>query len=623
MADAWGNDLKGRIGYRRQQRAFLGDATMAALGDTANRSEGETYAQRPALRGTRHMVSAGHYGAAHAAFAILEAGGNAVDAAVAGGIALGVLQPDIVNVAGVAPILVRMADGVVWNIEGLGYWPAAADPELFVRKHGGAIPEGVLRTVVPAAPDAWITALKRFGTMRFGEVASSAIRFAGEGFPMYPLLADMLAAKRDKYARWPSSASIYLPGGQPPKVGDLFVQADLARSLAYMADEEKAALARGGDRIAGLEAARAAFYKGDIARTIVDYHRQEGGWLAAGDLAGYSSPVARAPSVHFAGTEVFTCNAWCQGPVLGQALNIVDRSALLAAGHNSPDYLHMVVEALKLAFADREAFYGDPRHVDVPLDGLLDPEYGARRRALIDPRRAHPEMPPHGMPAGAMAPDGAIAPAAALAASALRQDGAPTGLPRDTSYICVVDRWGNTVSATPSDVSSESPIIPGTGLCPSSRGSQSWTIQGHPSRLGPGKRPRLTPAPALAVAAGRYVLPFGTPGGDVQQQAMLQVLLNMMLFGMDPQDAVEHPRVATYSFPDSFEPHPYLPGRLCIEARIPRETGEELARRGHQVTWWPDRIWRAGAVCAIHADLKSGIMTSGADPRRASYALGW
>jgi gamma-glutamyltranspeptidase/glutathione hydrolase len=589
---------------------------MAAPSETANRSESETYAQRPALRGTRHMVSAGHYGAAHAAFAILEAGGNAVDAAVAGGIALGVLQPDIVNVAGVAPILVRMADGVVWNIAGLGYWPAAADPELFVRKYNGAIPEGVLRTVVPAAPDAWITALKHFGTMKFGEVAAAAIRFA-EGFPMYPLLADMIAARRDKYAKWPSSAAIYLPGGQPPKVGELFVQADLARSLTYMADEEKAALARGGDRTAGLEAARAAFYKGDIARQIVEFNRQEGGWMSAADLAGYSSPVERAPSVHFAGTEVFTCNAWCQGPVLGQALNIVDRSALLAAGHNSPDYLHMVVEALKLAFADREAFYGDPRHVDVPLDALLDPEYGAQRRALIDPRRATPEMPAHGMP------NGALTHAAALAASALRQDGAPTGLPRDTSYICVVDRWGNTVSATPSDVSSESPVIPGTGLVPSSRGSQSWTTDGHPSRLAPGKRPRLTPAPAMAVAPDRYVLPFGTPGGDVQAQAMMQVLLNMMLFDMDPQDAVEHPRVASYSFPDSFEPHPYLPGRLCIEARIPRETGEELARRGHQVTWWPDRIWRAGAVCAIHADLRTGIMTGGADPRRASYALGW
>jgi len=320
------------------------------------RSEGETYAQRPALRGTRHMVAAGHYGAAHAAFAILEAGGNAVDAAVAGGIALGVLQPDIVNVAGVAPIMLRMADGVVQTIAGLGYWPAATDPDRFTRENGGHIPESILRTVVPAAPDAWITALSRFGTMKFGDVVQAAIRFADEGFPVYPLLADMIGVRKAKYARFPSSAAIFLPGAEPPKVGTLFVQKDLARTLRYMADEEAASLARHGDRAVGLEAARAAFYRGDIAQAIVAFHKQEGGWLTAQDLADYHSPIERAPSVRFAGTDVYTCGAWCQGPVLGQALNILDASALKAAGHNSADYLHTVAEALKLAFADREAF---------------------------------------------------------------------------------------------------------------------------------------------------------------------------------------------------------------------------------------------------------------------------
>lgn len=581
------------------------------------REAGETYAQRPALRGTRHMVSAGHYGAAHAAFAILEAGGNAVDAAVAGGIALGVLQPDIVNVAGVAPIMLRMADGEMWTIAGLGHWPAATDPERFLRENGGAIPDGVLRTVVPAAPDAWITALARFGTMRFGEVAAAAIRFAGEGFPVYPLLTDMLTARQDKYARWPSSAAVFLPKGRPPQVGELFVQADLARSLRHMADEESAALGRGGDRAAGLEAARTAFYRGDIAQAILRFQREEGGWLSAEDLAGYRSPVERPVSVQFAGADVYTCGPWCQGPVLGQALNILDARAMHAAGHNSAEYLHWVAEALKLAFADREAWYGDPDHVAVPIAGLLDPAYGAARRAMVDPARAWPEMPPAGTPPGA-APR-----AAAQGAGPVRPDGAPRDLPRDTSYICVVDRWGNTVSATPSDVSNDTPVVPGTGLCPSSRGSQSWTTPGHPSRLAPGKRPRLTPNPAMAVVPGRFVLPFGTPGGDVQSQAMLQTLLNIVLFGMDPQDAVEHPRIATYSFPDSFEPHAYHPGRLCLESRIARETGDALAARGHLVTWWPERIWRAGAICAIHADLETRIMTAGADPRRPGYALGW
>ena len=575
-------------------------------------SDGETYAQRPALRGTRHMASAGHYAAAHAAFAILEAGGNAVDAAVAGGITLGVVQPDIVNVAGVAPIMIRKADGQIWTIAGLGNWPAAADPEHFLRQHGGTIPEGLLRTVIPAAPDAWITALKRFGTMPFGEVVQHAIRMA-EGFPCYPLLAGMLAAKVEKYARWPSSAAIFLPEGRAPRTGEIFVQSDLARSLRYMADEEAAALGRGAGREGGLEAARAAFYEGDIARAIVKFHEQEGGWMTAADLAGYRSPVERPVSVRFGGVDVYTCGVWCQGPVLGQALNLLDPAALKAMGHNSPDYLHTIVEAIKLAFSDREGFYGDPRHVAVPLERLLSAEYAAARRTMIDPARAWPDMPPHGDPK--------VPPRVSEGLRLL--DGVPSGPPRDTSYICTVDRWGNSVSATPSDTSYDTPVIPGTGLCPSSRGSQGFLAEGHPSRVAPGKRPRLTPSPAMAVAPGDFVLPFGTPGGDVQAQAMLQVLMNIMLFGMDPQDAVEHPRVASYSYPDSFEPHHSYPGRLCMESRIPRETGEELARRGHEVSWWPDRIWRAGAVCAIHADLRTGVLTGGADPRRTSYAVGW
>ncbi len=575
----------------------------------------EPYAQRPALRGTRHMASAGHYGAAHAAFAVLEAGGNAVDAAVAGGIALGVLQPDIVNVAGVAPIMIRMADGEVWTIAGLGGWPRGMDPEYFTRECGGAIPEGLLRTVIPAAPDAWITALARFGTMPFAEVVQAAIRFA-EGFPVYPLLANTIADYAGKYARWPSNAAIYLPGGKPPKLGEIFVQSDLAKTLRYMADEESAALARGGDRLAGLEAARDAFYRGDIAQAILRYHREEGGWLSAEDLSEYRSPVERAVSVRFAGADVYTCGPWCQGPLLGQALNMLDPAALRAAGHNSVDYMHRIIEVLKLAFADREAFYGDPALVDVPLAGLLDAGYGAARAALIDPLRAWPDMPPAGQPQG-----GAAAGLGAGGAPLLTE--APSGPPRDTSYISVVDRWGNSVSATPSDVSSDTPVIPGTGLCPSSRGSQSFTVPGHPSRAAPGKRPRLTPNPAMAVMPGQFVLPFGSPGGDVQSQAMLQVLLNILLFGMDPQDAVEHPRFATYSFPDSFEPHTYSPGRLCLEGLMDRRAGDALAARGHHVTWWPDRIWRAGAICAIQADQRSGILTAGADPRRASYAVGW
>ena len=248
-------------------------------------------AHRPTIAVTRHAIAAGHYLAATAGFAILEAGGNAIDAGCAAGIALGVLQSDLVDVAGVAPIMIYLAENSeVVTIAGLGTWPKALDPELFMREHGGKIPKGVLRTVVPAAPDAWITALRRYGTMSFGEVAAAAIRLAGEGFPMYPLMAESLKRHEADHRAWPSSAAIFLPNGRVPETGEVFRQTDLAGSLQYMADEERAAAARG--REAGLEAARDAFYRGDIAKKIVAFMKQEGGLLSAEDLAEYRSPVS-------------------------------------------------------------------------------------------------------------------------------------------------------------------------------------------------------------------------------------------------------------------------------------------------------------------------------------------
>ncbi|HEY6433315.1 MAG TPA: gamma-glutamyltransferase, partial [Acetobacteraceae bacterium] len=331
---------------------------------------------RPTVYGTRHAVSAGHYLATMAGFSILEAGGNAIDAGCAAGIALGILQPDLVNFAGVAPIILRLADGTVETIAGLGHWPRALDPQLFMREHGGRIPEGVLRTVVPAAPDAWITALERHGTMSFGDVAASAIRFAADGFAVNPLLAQSIRAHEADYARWPQNAAIFLPGGKPPQVGDKFVQSDLAKTITYMVDQEKAASGRG--RAAGLAAARDAFYRGDIAREIVAFHKHEGGLLSAEDLATYRSRLEPAVRRFWRGHEVMVCGPWCQGPALLEALLLVEQVGLGGLAHNSAPYLHVLVECLKLAFSDREQFFGDPQFVDVPLDYLLAPKTIAR-----------------------------------------------------------------------------------------------------------------------------------------------------------------------------------------------------------------------------------------------------
>ena len=240
------------------------------------------------------------------------------------------MHSDLVNVAGVAPIILYSAKtGQVETISGLGTWPAAMTPDLFQREHDGHIPVGLLRTVAPAAPDAWITALERHGTMTFGEVAEASIRLARDGFVMYPLMASVIANKVENYARWPSNAAIYLPGGRPPAVGDVFVQADLGRSLQYMADEERAA---GGDRAAGLAAARAAFYRGDIAAAIVQYHRENGGLLTADDLASFRVAVEPPERVTIEGIDVYACGPWCQGPALLQALRLLDLKALAAHG---------------------------------------------------------------------------------------------------------------------------------------------------------------------------------------------------------------------------------------------------------------------------------------------------
>ena len=558
---------------------------------------------RPTICGTRHAVSAGHYLAAAAAFSILEAGGNAIDAGCAAGIALGVLQPDLVNVAGVAPIIIRLADGTVESIAGLGWWPKALPADLFMREHGGKISDGVLRTVVPAAPDAWITALRRHGTLRFADVAAPAIRFAAEGFSVYPLLAASIASHEHEYRRWASNIAIFLPNGRVPKAGEKFVQADLSRTLQFMADQDHAA---GPDRMAGLSAAHDAFYRGDIAREIVKFQKSEGGYLSMDDLASYHSPIEPVVRRRWREHELVTCGAWCQGPALQEALALVERVGITGLPHNSATYLHRLVECVNLAMADREHYFGDPNFVDVPIDYLLDPATIARRAASVRDVRAFGQMPaPLDLPGRAHGASGAELPK----------------VEADTSYCCVVDRWGNAFSATPSDGSGNVPVVPGLGITPSGRGSQSRPDPKHPAGVAPGKRPRLTPNPALILTGNGGVMPFGTPGGDVQTQAMLQVLLNVLHFGMDPQTAIEAPRVASYSFPSSFAPFEYFPGRLAVESRIDKATRDDLAARGHEIRDWREWTWLAGSVEAIVTDPATGLICAGADPRRPAYAM--
>ena len=551
--------------------------------------------------GTRWAVSAGHSLAAEAGARMLSAGGNAVDAGVAAGFTLGVVHPDMVSVAGVAPILVHVArTGQTWQVSGVGPYPRASSREYFMTRHGGQIPPGLPRTVVPAAPDAWCTALERWGTMSFADAIAPALEHAERGFAVSAFSAYQMGTNADKYRRWPTSSALYLRDGRAYRMGEVLVQRELGDTLRRMVDAEKRA---GGSRAVGVRAARDEFYRGETAKRIAEFHRVNDGPLALADLADFSVEVAPALQTTFGAYQIAACGFWCQGPVLLQIFNMLDGIDLGALGHNSPAYLHRLVETIKLAFADRDAYYGDPKFVRVPAERLLSREFAETRRALVG-ERAWKEMPPAGDVVGRR--------------EVLPLAGGSDAL--DTSYVAVVDAEGNGFSATPSDPNVDSPVVAGVGCVVSPRGSQGWLDPSHASVVAPGKRPRLTPAPAMALQDGKVLMPFGTPGGDVQQQAMVQVFLNTTVFGMPLQEAIEAPRVASRSFPDSFWPHAYSPGKLEAERRIPVETRDALAERGHEISVWPEWEWRAGAVCAVKVGPES-TRWGGADPRRGAHSI--
>jgi gamma-glutamyltranspeptidase / glutathione hydrolase len=574
---------------------------------------------RPTLIGRSHAVASGHYYASMAAMRVLDRGGNAIDAGVTAAMALAVLQPDIVSFAGVAPTLIYLAaeDRVV-SLAGLGWWPAATDVARLRRESSdGHVPEGLLRTVIPAAPATHIEALRRWGTISFEEAATPAMELARDGFPVYPLLAGNLLGCADLWSQWPSSAAVYVPGGRSPRLGELFVQRDLGATIAGMIDAERHAT---GDRATRLRAAHDHFYRGPVAEKIVAFHEAHGGFMRRSDLAAFEVPVEAGLVKQIGAHRIHMCDVWCQGIVLPQALATLAQTDLHALGHNSAPYLHTVISALDLAFADREAYVGDPKFVDVPVPQMLSDEYARRQFARIDPARSFGAMPAAGDPRAASTgpthASGAARPARASDAQA-------AAVSPDTIYAAAADRFGNAYSATLSDTSYDTPTIPGTGLAVSSRGCQNRLDPAHPSVVAAGKRPRLTPAPAMAFRDGRFFMAWGTPGGDVQMQAMLQVFLNVTVFGKRLQEAIEAPRANSKNFPDSFAPHSYYPGKVLAEQNLPAEAIEGLHARGHDVEVIPVLPPASGAVCAVLRDPDTGLLHAGADPRREAYALAW
>jgi len=576
--------------------------------DTQELFEGPRRTRRPTVRGRRHAISAGHHLAALAGQRILDRGGNAIDAGVAAGICIGILLPDLVNIGGVAPIILHhAATGETVTISGLGRWPKAATPDNVRDPATGGIARDLRSCVTPAAMDAWLYALQRFGSLPLSEILADPIDLCENGFVMYDLLATAVKNRAAKLAGWPGTAAVFLPEGRPLGVGERAYQRDLAQTFRRLIAAYEGAASQ--DRAAGYQAARDLFYRGEIAREIAAFSEQNGGLMTYDDLASFSVKEEPPIAVSYRGYDLWACGPWCQGPVLPIALNILEGYDLQALGHNSPAYLHLVTEALKAAFSDRHHFMGDPEFNDVPIDRLLSKEHAAAWRDRISLERACPEMPARSAPGGNGQEPVASSPR-------------PVSLPPDTSYVCVVDDQGNAFSATPSDGMSV-PFIPGLGFVISARGVQSWLDPSMPASVQGGKRPRLTPSPAMLFKDGKPIMPFGTPGNDVQPQAMLQFLLNMIEFGMDPQEAAEAPRLATYSYPQSSDPHPYRPNQLRIEERVGEDVVESLTAFGHDVTPWPDWHPAAGSVCGIWMDRENGTLAAGADPRRVAYALAW
>jgi gamma-glutamyltranspeptidase / glutathione hydrolase len=569
---------------------------------------------RPPIVGSKHMASTGHYLATMAAIRILERGGNAFDAGVAAGLCINVVQPDMTNIGGVAPAMIyEAASGHVSTVSGLGYWPAATDINYFIDECGNSFPPGLRRCVMPAAIDTWLTTLSRWGTMTFREVSEPAIELAADGFAIYPFLHASIVEAAQQLVDWPGSARIFLNDGDVPGVGTRLQQFELASTFRALGDVERSA---GGSRENGIQAARDHFYKGDVAEQIASFMNAHDGWMTTEDLANFSVEIdEKPPTVTYRGHDVYGCAAWCQGPVALETLSILEGYDLARLGANSSDSLHLIIEALKAAFADREHFLGDPNFIDVPIEGMLSREYAAQWRERISLNRASPGMPDAGNPWQFMGRKDVVLRRRARAFAAAVEP--------DTSFVCVIDSAGNAIAATPSDGFGGSPIIPGLGFAISSRGSQSWLDPEHPSAVAPGKRPRLTPNPGMVMKDGAIFAPYGTPGNDTQPQAMVQFLVNLLDHQMNPQEAVEAPRVATYSFPRSSHPHPYTPGLTYAEARIPASTIDELRQRGHDVQLWPQLAAPAGSVCAIVRDLGLGFLTGAADPRRLAYAIGW
>jgi gamma-glutamyltranspeptidase / glutathione hydrolase len=590
------------------------------------------FTTRPDIRGTFGVVASTHWIASAVGMSVLECGGNAFDAAVATGLVLQVLEPHLNGPAGDMPALVYDAKSDAISVVcGQGTAPAGATIAHYRGLGLDLVPgSGLLATVIPGAFDAWMLMLRNWGTWPVADVLEPAIHYAATGHPVLPRVAETIAALAPFFAaHWPSSAATWTPAGRAPEPHSLFSNKDLAATYRRIAGEASAA----PSREAGIDAARRAWSQGFVAETIDtwlrtaelpdDTNRPHRAVLTGADMAAWQATVEPPLSKDFGSWTVHKTGPWGQGPVLLQSLALLHAAGIADTDPTGPDFIHLVVEAMKLAYADREAYYGDPAQSDIPINDLLSDSYAAERARLIG-AQASLDLRPGRLPGYERLAEASVA-RARIDASGAAQANEPTmaHLARrgDTVHLDVIDRWGNMVSATPSGGwLQSSPVVPSLGFPLNSRAQMFWLDEGLPTSLAPGRRPRTTLSPSLASLDGRPTLAFGTPGGDQQDQWQLVLFLRHALYGMGLQAAIDAPLFHSGHLTSSFHPRTIRPGYLVVEESAGEVTLADLRRRGHDVD--PVPAWTAGRLTAARRD-PDGRLTAAATPRlMQAYAIG-
>jgi gamma-glutamyltranspeptidase/glutathione hydrolase len=582
----------------------------------AQRKDFEQPAMRPA-RGTKGAVACGSEYAAEAGMRIYFHGGNAVDAGVATMFAASVSEFSHFGLGGEAPILIRTKAGKVFAIAGVGTMPKLATAELFRERRPkpgeiltmdpgglkGIIPvAGIMPALVPSMVDAGLVALRDFGSKSFSEEIQPAIELA-DGLPIDEMRAGSIARSRRFFELWPDSKKTFLPDGQVPMPGEIFRQPNLAKTLRAMAAAEKKALAAGASRVVAIDAVRDFFYRGDIAHRIDAFMRANDGLLRYEDMAAFKLEPEEPVSTDFHGYKVYKPGFWSQGPAMIETLNILEDYDLRALGDNSTEYIHKLVEALKLAYADRDTYYGDPKFNHIPTEVLLSKSYAAERRKQIGHNASLDFIP------GTINGKQGRHPTEMEIARTKIDDEL---MASDTTCVDAIDKDGMVFSATPSGSWLPSVIAGDTGIPLTERAQQFILVEGSPNELAGGKRPRVTLSPTIVTEQGKPFLALSTPGGDNQEQSLIQLFFNVVEFGMNAQAAVEAPRFQTRHLVSSFDNHAWNRGDLLLDERIPAATAAELAARGHRVG--TRSRWSSGAAPVMVHMMPDGVIEAGADP---------